>query len=454
MCWAAPLVSWPDEVDSAIPRGLSLSWTLPQYRVILGYPMAGIGLPMSHSVPVPATEKAMRSPTRDQFQGGYDEVQPPLNMGHDTYLSPMSGYIPDGHRRDVTSSWNIPVVYVIIEQLQLKIQSIEEELIRLKAKTCQHGCFINRQTDTANAATQHESTELQDNIPDHNENDHSTETSEKGTVSQSADHTSLPDQDEVPAISHQSNETSSACDATHSLNLQDTRSQDRAPGQEAERVHSKKKVCTHCGGMHPITTCNDFKSLSLDDRWKRARQLNLCFRCLSQRTRSSGHLGRNCPNTAICGIKHCKLSHSRLLHDEHRRQLIWYSRYDTRSTQPPSDRSWNQVMKLKSTVENEASLFVPEPPSGCKAACMDTLDTFSELSATSEPSSGESVKSYNVNTSVTPSDELGTPIQTLAEYEFPAPPSEDIADRLRERFKGKHRKYWSSLLRETEREIP
>ena len=125
--------------------------------------MAGIGLPVSHSVPVPATEKAMRLPTRD------------------TYMSSIPGYIPDAYHRDVTASWDIPVVYVIIEQLQLKIQEIEEELIRLRTKTChcQDEGFINRQADTANAATQHESPELQDGNTDHNENDQSMETSEK-----------------------------------------------------------------------------------------------------------------------------------------------------------------------------------------------------------------------------------------------------------------------------------
>ncbi len=365
--------------------------------------------------------------------------------GRQTNISPNVG--------DITESWDVPIVYKIIEQLQFKIRDIEEELIRLKAKTCQHGCFINRQTDTANAATQHESEELQENNPDHNGNGRSTETSEKMTMAHSADQSPLPEEDEVAAISLQSNEAPTLNEPyTHSLNLQDNRSKDRAPGQEAECVHSKKKVCTHCGGMHPITTCNDFKSLSLDDRWKRARQLNLCFRCLSQRTRSSGHLGRNCPNTAICGIKHCKLSHARLLHDEHRRQLIWYSRYDTRSTQPPSDRSWNQVTKLKSTVLNESGtpgeISSPETPSGYKGSSMDTLDTFSELSATSEPPGGELAELY---TSVPSSGKSETP--TLAELEFPAPPLEDIADRLRERFKGKHRKYWSSLLQETDRKI-
>ncbi len=52
---------------------------------------------------------------------------------------------------------------------------------------------------------------------------------------------------------------------------------------------------------------------------------------------------------------------------------------------------------------------------------MDTLDTFSELSATSEPLGGEPVKLYKVNTSVPPSDKWETP--TLAEFEFPATPS-------------------------------
>ena len=40
--------------------------------------------------------------------------------------------------------------------------------------------------------------------------------------------------------------------------------------------------------------------------------------------------------------------------------------------------------------------------------------------------------------------------------EFPPPPSEDIADRLQEGFKGKRRKYWNILHRdnETKMKIP
>ena len=65
-------------------------------------------------------------------QRGHDGVQPPLHMGHDTHLSPISGHVPDGHHQDVTASWDIPVVYVIIEQLQEKIKLIEDELIELR----------------------------------------------------------------------------------------------------------------------------------------------------------------------------------------------------------------------------------------------------------------------------------------------------------------------------------
>ena len=94
----------------------------------------------------------------------------------DTCPSHIYRNVSDTHR-DITASWDVPVVYIIIEQLQLRIRDIEEELTRLRAKTshCDHGGRINRQTDTANVATQHESTELQDNSPDHSENDHSTE---------------------------------------------------------------------------------------------------------------------------------------------------------------------------------------------------------------------------------------------------------------------------------------
>ncbi len=173
-------------------------------------------------------------------------------------------------------------------------------------------------------------------------------------------------------------------------------------------------------------------------------------------------------------------------HDEHRRQLIWYSRYDTRSTQPPSDRSRNQDTSNKSTDVNEngttGKASAPEPPhgykrvfsthetsSGYKGSSMDTLDMFSELSATSEPFSGDSwapalevelpgppygimrklKKNYKIGDGQLEPSNIGPIVP-----EFLPPPSEDIADRLKERFKGKHRKYWSSLLQETERKIP
>ena len=98
-------------------------------------PSAGLGLPISHS---PGSCNRVRQYGLQsgrtliwKIQGGQD-VQPLSQMGHDTYLSPISGYKPDGHHRDVTASWNIPVVYVIIEQLQEKIKLIEEELIELR----------------------------------------------------------------------------------------------------------------------------------------------------------------------------------------------------------------------------------------------------------------------------------------------------------------------------------
>ena len=47
-------------------------------------------------------------------------------------LTTTPGYIHGGHHQEVTASWDIPVVYVVIEQVQEKIKLIEEELTELR----------------------------------------------------------------------------------------------------------------------------------------------------------------------------------------------------------------------------------------------------------------------------------------------------------------------------------
>lgn len=56
-------------------------------------------------------------------------------------------------------------------------------------------------------------------------------------------------------------------------------------------------------------TVRNIKSMSVDDRWKIAKEKKLCFRCLA-----NNHQGRDCKRSKECGINGCKRNHDRLLH--------------------------------------------------------------------------------------------------------------------------------------------
>ncbi len=95
--------------------------------------------------------------------------------------------------------------------------------------------------------------------------------SRKSTVLSTGSNT-LRDRDETVAMNP---ESSAPSDDVHSWeSLQ----------QNSYGVHSHGKVCALCGGTHFIGLCEEFKSLTIDDRWNRARQLKLCFRCLKATT--------------------------------------------------------------------------------------------------------------------------------------------------------------------------
>ncbi|KAL4238005.1 hypothetical protein ACF0H5_002716 [Mactra antiquata] len=71
-------------------------------------------------------------------------------------------------------------------------------------------------------------------------------------------------------------------------------------------------VCKMCSSKdHEIYRCSKFKQLYPEQRWEKAKQLNLCFRCLG-----SGHTGSKCNKMKQCGINDCKKNHNRLLHSE------------------------------------------------------------------------------------------------------------------------------------------
>ncbi len=74
--------------------------------------------------------------------------------------------------------------------------------------------------------------------------------------------------------------------------------------------------CAMCkSDAHSIWKCEAFKYLNMESRWKKAKELGLCFRCLGAK-----HKALTCKKTKTCGINKCRLNHASLLHDETRRR--------------------------------------------------------------------------------------------------------------------------------------
>lgn len=74
---------------------------------------------------------------------------------------------------------------------------------------------------------------------------------------------------------------------------------------------SAVKKCIVCSGTCQILTeCQHFKDLSVDDRWKKARELRLCFSCLK-----GHHQVGKCFKKQRCGVDGCDKQHNYILHN-------------------------------------------------------------------------------------------------------------------------------------------
>ncbi|CAB3981674.1 Hypothetical predicted protein [Paramuricea clavata] len=71
--------------------------------------------------------------------------------------------------------------------------------------------------------------------------------------------------------------------------------------------------CSACAGSHPIWKCDSFRNQAIDEKWKIARRVGLCYRCLGK-----DHLGSSCTRSRQCNINGCKETHHRLLHGQRR----------------------------------------------------------------------------------------------------------------------------------------
>ncbi|XP_062541544.1 uncharacterized protein LOC134209563 [Armigeres subalbatus] len=74
-------------------------------------------------------------------------------------------------------------------------------------------------------------------------------------------------------------------------------------------TQQKTNVCLHCDKEgHKLRECQSFKTLSVDDRWRRIRALNVCQICLF------AHGRRACRNSNKCNVSGCQFKHHPLLH--------------------------------------------------------------------------------------------------------------------------------------------
>ena len=69
-----------------------------------------------------------------------------------------------------------------------------------------------------------------------------------------------------------------------------------------------QRECALKDGKHPIWKCEKFKKMNVEERGQKAKDLKLCFKCLSD-----AHQMRNCSGR-LCDVNGCGKPHHRLLH--------------------------------------------------------------------------------------------------------------------------------------------
>ncbi|XP_053385782.1 uncharacterized protein LOC128550562 [Mercenaria mercenaria] len=74
-------------------------------------------------------------------------------------------------------------------------------------------------------------------------------------------------------------------------------------------VNSKQRDCKLCFKPHGTWECSIMNRLPVTERWQKAKELRLCFRCLG-----NNHTGSNCRRMKKCGINGCQKTHHRLLY--------------------------------------------------------------------------------------------------------------------------------------------
>ena len=79
--------------------------------------------------------------------------------------------------------------------------------------------------------------------------------------------------------------------------------------QASSKTSGLRLLCFYCNEPHWIARCSSFRELSIDARWKWAKENDSCVSCLSTQ-----HQAAECHRTRPCGSDGCQEQHHRLLH--------------------------------------------------------------------------------------------------------------------------------------------
>ncbi|XP_075151975.1 uncharacterized protein LOC142226001 [Haematobia irritans] len=83
-------------------------------------------------------------------------------------------------------------------------------------------------------------------------------------------------------------------------------------GNKYAMVSVSEKKCLICqGGCRYLHECDLFQGVNVDERWKKVKELRLCFCCLKPY-----HQVNSCFAKNVCGINQCTRKHNRLLHKD------------------------------------------------------------------------------------------------------------------------------------------
>ena len=104
------------------------------------------------------------------------------------------------------------------------------------------------------------------------------------------------------------------------------------------KIEEKKQgsKCRLCSQDHGLWKCDQFKGLSVEERWNKARELKVCFRCLS-----SYHMSNSCKSRRLCQTNGCRSNHHQLLHNPQGKTIT--SKPQEEQSTKPTEGETNQA---------------------------------------------------------------------------------------------------------------